>query len=461
MSEPGAPVDGSVSPAVAAIPAQRPAGPVAATGPVRPVTAAGPVGPVTPAALAEPVTPVVRGWVALLVLANLGLWMAFFTPIQVLLPEQIAAIDPVHKEAMLGWVTGIGALVAVVANPLAGALSDRTTFRLSGRAYGRRHVWTVGSALLGAVALALLAGRHSVAGVALCWVLAQACFNAMLATLTAAVPDRVPLRQRGAVSGWVGIPQVLGLVVGVLLVTAVVSGVGPGYLAVAGAVVLLAVPFATVTPDDPLPPDRRAPLRLRAIAAGMWVSPRRYPDFAWAWVTRFLVQLGNALGTLYLLYFLTDRVHYPHPGDGLLVLILVYTAALIATTVVAGRRSDRSGRRKVFVIWSGVVMAAAALLLAAWPTWTGALVAAAVLGGGYGVYVAVDAALITQVLPAATDRAKDLGVINIANSAPQVLGPALSAPIVVHLGGYPVLYALTAVVTLLGSVFVGRIRSVP
>ena len=59
------------------------------------------------------------------------------------------------------------------------------------------------------------------------------------------------------------------------------------------------------------------------------------------------------------------------------------------------------------------------------------------------------------------DRAKDLGVVNIANSAPQVLGPALSAPIVVHLGGYPTLYAATAVVTVLGSVLVLKIRSVP
>ena len=88
------------------------------------------------------------------------------------------------------------------------------------------------------------------------------------------------------------------------------------------------------------------------------------------------------------------------------------------------------------------------------------MVGAAVLGAGYGVYVAVDAALITQVLPYATARAKDLGIINIANSAPQVLGPALSAPIVVFLGGYPVLYGLTAVVTILGSVLVLRIRSV-
>jgi hypothetical protein len=79
--------------------------------------------------------------------------------------------------------------------------------------------------------------------------------------------------------------------------------------------------------------------------------------------------------------------------------------------------SDRTGRRKVFVVWSGVVMAVAAPLLAVWPQWTVAIVGAAVLGAGFGVYVAVDAALITQVLPQSSDRAKDLGVINIANSA--------------------------------------------
>ena len=409
-----------------------------------------------PAALAEPSVPVRGRWVALLMLAGLGVWMGFFTPIQVLLPQQIEGIDPADKEAMLGWVTGLGAAAAMVVNPLAGALSDRTTLR-----WGRRHVWTLGGAVLGACALVLLAQQHTVLGVALGWVLAQACFNAMLATLTAAVPDRVPVHQRGAVSGWIGIPQVAGLVLGVVLVTAVVSGYANGYAAVAGAVVLLALPFVFATDDDPLPRTHRPPLSVRALLGGLWTGFRGHPDYGWAWITRFLVQLGNALGTLYLLYFLQDKVGYADPEGGLLILILVYTAALITTTVLAGLLSDRTGRRKAFVVWSGVVMAVAALMLAIWPQWTVAIAGAAVLGAGYGVYVAVDAALITQVLPRASDRAKDLGVINIANSAPQVLGPALSAPIVVHLGGYPMLYGLTAAVTLLGSVLVLRIRSVP
>ncbi|MEJ3747393.1 MFS transporter [Actinomycetes bacterium KLBMP 9797] len=414
-----------------------------------------------PSALAEPTVHVRPRWIALIFAANLGLWMALFTPIQILLPNQIEAISPTSKEAMLSWVMGFGALAAVIANPFAGALSDRTCVTIAGRELGRRHIWTAVSAVAGAGALLLLAQQRTIFGVALAWIAVQICLNAMLASLTAGVPDRVPVAQRAAVSGWVGIPQALGLVVGAVLVTAIVTGNTSGYATVAVALVVLALPFALFTPDDPLPRAHRQPVRLRAVFAGFWVSPRRHRDFAWAWGTRFLVQLGNAFGTLYLLFFLQDGVKYADPEGGLLVLILLYTAGMMATAVVAGRLSDRSGKRKVFVIWSGVIMAVAASLLAIWATFPMAMVAAVLLGCGYGVYLAVDAALITQVLPEATDRAKDLGVINIANSAPQALGPFLSAPIVVYLGGYPTLYAVTAVVTLLGSALVVRIRSVP
>jgi MFS family permease len=410
-----------------------------------------------PAALAEPVEPVRRSWIGLIFAANLGLWMASFTPIQVLLPEQITALGISGKEAALGWVTAVGALVAIIVNPLAGSLSDRTRLRIGGRAYGRRHVWTIGGAVLSALSLLYLSGQHTIAGVAAGWAGASVGLNVMLATLTSAVPDRVPVPQRGAVSGWIGMPQALGLVLGAALTTAVVTGTAAGYVVLAIALLVLAVPFALITSDDPLPPvvriDKPAPVN-------WWRVFRDHPDFSWAWGTRFLVQLGNALGTLYFLFFLTDRVRLADPETGLLILILLYTLGMVATAVIGGRLSDRSGRRKIYVVWSGIVIAVAAILLAIWPTWGVSMVAAALFGAGYGVYLAVDTALITQVLPAATDRGKDLGVINIATAAPQVLGPAIAAPLVTHLGGYATLYILTAVVTLLGAVMVVKIRSV-
>jgi MFS family permease len=105
-------------------------------------------------------------------------------------------------------------------------------------------------------------------------------------------------------------------------------------------------------------------------------------------------------------------------------------------------------------------MAGAAVLIAAWPTWPGAVVAAVALGIGFGAYSAVDFALLTQVLPAARDRGKDLGVLNIASSLPQVLAPAIAAPIVTGLGGYSALYLVAAAIEVLGAVLVYRIRSV-
>ncbi len=412
----------------------------------------GAVGPV-------PAVRVRRVFVGTLALANLAVWMGFFTPIQLLLPEQLEDIaGDGGKVRALGLVTGAGALVAVLATPLAGALSDRTTSR-----FGRRLPWLVGGALLGALALVVLSRQSTVVGVLLGWAVAQACLNAAYAGLTAEVPDHVPVVQRGTVSGWFGLPQAVGVVVGVALVTSFTTTVAAGYALVAVAVAVLVLPFAAVTRDPVLDPAHRPALSL---ARGWWIDPRRFPDFGWAWLTRFLISLGNALGTLYLLYFLRDKVHYEQlfPGksaeDGVLVLILIYAAGAVATAVGGGIWSDRTGRRKPLVIVSSLVMAAGAALLAVWPTWTAALVAAALLGIGYGVYMAVDTALVTEVLPAAADRGKDLGIVNIANAAPQVLAPALAAPVVAGLGGYPMLYSLTALVTLAGAVLVLPIRSV-
>ncbi|GAA2153256.1 MFS transporter [Kitasatospora kazusensis] len=407
------------------------------------------------AALDEPATRVTARWTASLSLASLAVFMGFFTPIQILLPLQLERLDAAHKAGLLSWVTGVGALVAMLVNPLAGALSDRTTSR-----FGRRRPWILAGALLGAAGLLLTAGQHGLAGLIAGWAVAQAGLNIMLAGVTAPVADQVPVGQRAVVSGWTGISQSLGLVVGALLVTVAVSGILPGYALTAALVVGFALPYVLCFREPVLPRELRAPLDLRALVAGYWVSPRRHPDFGWAWLTRFLINVGNSIGTLYLLYYLTDAVHYPSPDSGVLILTAVYTGAALLTAIPAGAVSDRTGRRRALVVVSCVVMAAAALVLALFHTWPATVLAAAVLGAGFGVYLAVDQALVTQVLPAAGDRAKDLGVINIANSAPQVLAPAVAAPIVADCGGYFGLYLATALVTLLAGLLVHRIRGV-
>jgi MFS family permease len=391
-------------------------------------------------------------WLSLI---SIAVWAGFFGPIQVLLAQQAEVVAPGHKEFVFGLVTGLGSAVSVVANPLFGALSDRTTSR-----FGRRVPWVAGGAVAGVLALLLLSVADSVALMVVAWCLAQAALNGMFAALTATVPDRVPVSQRGTVGGWVAISQTLGIVGGVGIAT-VTGGIAAGYVATAVVVVVLAVPYLTGSRDLRLARSERPPWSTGRFVAAFWISPRAHPDFAWAWLTRFLVNLGNAMGTLLLYFYLDDAVGYADPVAGVFVVTIVYAVFIVLSTVVSGVWSDRVRRRKVFVIASGIVAGSASLVLAVFPTWPGALVGAAVLGIGFGVYLSVDFALCTEVLPHAAARAKDLGVINIANALPQVFAPFLGAFLIAGLGGYATLYSVAAAVCVLGSVLVTRIRSVP
>lgn len=421
---------------------------------------------VLPRALAEPTDPVSRRWIGSLGLASLVMWMAAITPLQVLIPEQLQNIDPKGKIVALGVVSAFGALASLLATPIAGALSDRTTHAFGvAHLRGRRHRWTLVMVLLSAVSLALIAWQTSVIGIGILWVLFSAFQNGEYASLSAAVPDHVPVNQRATVAGWVGMPQALGLVVGTALVVYVFTGQISGYLVLAIPLVLLTLPFALATPDHPLEPEHREPLTVRALLAAYWLSPKRYPDFAWAWATRFLASLAIGMGTLYLLYFLQDAVHYHQltmqsASQGLFILIAIYTLFVILTAVIGGVISDRIGKRKMIVTISGALMGIAALLLTFVETWDAAMIAAVLYGAGFGSYLAVDQALITQVLPQAKDRAKDLGIINIAIVGPAAVAGAISA-VLVNVGGYPALFAATAVVAAAGSIFVWKIKSVP
>ena len=402
--------------------------------------------------LAEPTERVSPGWVARFALAWIGLYAGLFGPLQILLPQQVEALAPTGKEAALALVLGAGAACTLVANPLFGALSDRTRSR-----FGRRRPWIAAGFAGGAVAIGLLAAAPTIPLVALGWCAVQILLNAPFAALSAAVPDEVPAAQRGTAAGYLGLAFVLGVGLGTGLAV-LGGGTTAGYLLCALCALICCAPYVAWGRHAEHGPA--AAWRWGEFLRGFWINPLRHPDFGWGWLTRFLINLGNAIVLLYLFFFLSDVVGVADPATGVLVLTAVYSVAMLGSVVAVGMLSDRVGRRRVFVAGGGLIMATAAILISAWATWPGAVVAAVALGIGFGAYSSVDFALLTQVLPAAEDRGKDLGVLNIASSLPQVLAPVIAAPIVTGLGGYSTLYLVAAAIEVAGAVLVYRIRSV-
>lgn len=421
-------------------------------------TTPGTSGAELPGVFAEPTRRVSGGWIAAFGSAWLGIWMAQLTPVQMLLPLQIdAQLRPEHwvdSVVAFGVISGIAGLVAMLAFPLTGALSDRTTSR-----FGRRRPWIAAGTLLFAVSLVALGFQTELFGIALCWIIASTGFCVLTAALTATISDQVPVGQRGYVSGWMSAPQAVGTILGLVLVLTVFTGQLLGYVSMAVLLVLLMIPFL-LRPDAVLLPEQREPLSTRGILASLWISPRRYPDFGWTLLSRILVNFGNAFGTSLLLYFLMFQLNDKNAEENLILLTLIYMVFVVLSSLILGRLSDRLGRRKAFVFMSSSAQAFAALLLAFFPSLPMAMVAAGLLGLGYGCFLSVDQALATQVLPDPATRGKDLGIMNIATTVPQAVAPMLGAATVALLGGFQGLFLMSAIFAFAGALAVARVKSV-
>lgn len=394
-----------------------------------------------------------RAWVAALVTATVGVAVGWFGPIQILLPAQAAALSPDGgKEALLALVTGTGAAISMIANPLWGAASDRLRLRT-----GSRMPILVAGLVIGVVGLAVLAVADTAPVMVTGWALTQFGLNGPFAVLAALIADRVPDERRGLVGSLFGVAQLIGTVVGTALAVALGEG-ALGYVAVAVAVPLLVLPILLTKPGGP---ELEAP---QGADTGILRSVRIDRPFVAAFALRFLLNLVAALGLLYLYFFLSDRAGVDDPGTWMLILTVCYVVVAGATAAVAGPLSDRIRSRKVPAAAASIVLAVGSTLLAFSMGMPLVVTAVLVLGVGYGLFLAIDIAVVTEALPDPATRATLLGVANVGSSLPQVLAPVVAAPIVLSAGGYPALYVGAAIVALLALPvlpFLGRTSSTP
>lgn len=396
-------------------------------------------------------------WLTLFGLAWLAVWTVQLTPVQLLLPLQLdtpgGPQDWITGVIWSGLILSIGGLAGVIAGPLAGVLSDRTVSR-----WGRRRPWAIGGTVLTAASLLLTGAAGEPVAVGAAWVGVSIGIAVLSAALTAMIADQVS-EQRGTASALVSSAQAVGIVVGVGAVVLLGLGIGASYVTLAGFILVVGVGTALLLPDAPSQRRQktaRLPLRER-------LGALQDRDFGWLLASRLTVNLGNALGTALLLFFLLYGVGSPASSaeDDLLVLIVIYTIFVVTASLIAGAFSDRTGSRKPIVIVAALVQALSAVMILISPTFIGTAIAAAVMGTGYGAYMAVSLALATDLLPRAEDHARDLGVVNVSANLGQLLGPLLGAGLVASVGGFWLLFLVAGILSVTGAIMTVAVRPAP
>ena len=396
---------------------------------------------------------------AMLLLGNMALFAVYAGLNGILIPSMVQEIDPVHKVTNLAIVTGISAIFATVLNPLGGAWSDRTRSR-----WGRRTPWLVGAAVATLIGSVILGLQTTILGILLGWCLAQGMGNIFQAAITAVVPDRVPREKRGVASAIVGLGPMLGMLIGmgignVLLHQPVLVGA-----AVGDFLVIAAILFVTLAPD---PQNTELPaiqkLSFKESIKSFFSSLAAH-DFRYAFLGRLFLILGYFVVKGYYFYLLQDYIHIESvglkPENGVLIVSGISMVASLISIIVGGALSDKTGRRKVFVFVSSAVMALVMLIPLFWPTWPAMIFFGILNGFAFGLYMAVDTALVTLVLPKAEDNARDMGILHIANAGPQIISPFVASMIITIMGGYPTLFIWGAALSILGALMILPIRSV-
>ena len=399
------------------------------------------------------------GFVLVYALGYTGTWLALLTPGLVSLALRLRQLSPVTATQDLALVLSVGAIFAIVSNPVFGHLSDRTRSK-----YGRRRPWLIGGVLCGAAALLIIAHAESVAMVLAGWCLAQLAFNAVLAAMVAILPDQVPEEQRGTVSGVIAICLPLGQALGTLVVRGVSESTMLVFMAPAALGTMAVLLLAWALPDRGTAMEPARSQSWRDVVGIFWLDPRAHPDFAWACLSRFLLAVGSTFITAYQPYYLIEDLGFAEaevPGR-VSQAVVVQTVLMVVFGLLSGKLSDVLRRRKVFVVTGGALYGIGLWLIAGAGSYETFIAGMAIIGMGHGMYFGTDLALVTGVLRSRQHASgKDLGLLNVANTLPQSFTPALGALLLQGSGGnYTILFLIAGCSALLSSLAILPLRSV-
>lgn len=377
----------------------------------------------------------------------------------VAIPAEVLKFVPeAEKGRALATVFAGGAFIALVVLPLVGALSDRSL-----SPFGRRRPFIVTGALLNVVALVALGYAPTFALFVVAYWFVQFANNLGGSAYGGLIPDLVPQEQRGFASGLMGLMTMLGTISAAVIAGKLMQRgqAIPLYLTIGAVLLLTATLTAWKVREQAL--TTRPPFRWREFITQFWVDPRRHPDFAWLFVSRFLTMMGFYTILNFLQFFLKDFLRVPNFTEATGTLTATVVVGALGSALLAGWLSDRVGRRGI-VSGAALLMGLLCLVFLTAPSFRLMLGLGVIFGLGYGAFVSVEWALATDVLPSKASAAKDLGIWGISVTLPQVAAPLIGGPLLDAMNrlevnqGYVALMGTAAVYFVTGALLVWKIR---
>lgn len=376
----------------------------------------------------------------------------------VLLPQRLSEIAPDSYNAIFGVLNSATALASLISNLVVGNLSDRTR-----SVFGRRSPWIAAGGVIAGVSLFLLGVLPDGVTIGISYCVSMVGLNMMIAPVVASLADRVPDNMRGTMSAFISAGTLFGSSLGQIIGARFITMQLPGFvlagvvMAIAGIATVFVWPRERSSKDMP-----EVSGSLKDILASFRPPTHGARDFWLAFVGRSLLLFSYYMILNYQLYILQDYIGQSVEDSAATIstMSVVLMVVSLISALTAGPISDRIGRRKIPVVLASLLLAVGYAMPWLLHSPLGMILFSAIGGFGYGMYGSVDQALNVDVLPNEEEAGKDLGILNIATTLGQMVGPVITSAIVVATGSYGMVFPTAIVAVVLACVFIMMIRKV-
>lgn len=390
-------------------------------------------------------------------LIGVSCWLGPYVGVSAtLLPAKIQQLAPGHKVALVATASAVAMIVATIANIVAGAFSDITRSR-----FGKRAPWIFVNSILSAIVLVLLSRVSTVTMLLVMWGLYQVTNNAIVAPMIAQMSDRVPRKWRGTVSSFYGFGMAIGNYGSGILASQFLGQVPVGIQTLAAITLVGGILSAYLTKEPSNLNEPRAKLNKKTFLQNFMFPIKNSRDYYLALVGKLLMVTGQYVIVGYQLYIFTDymRLHRSAASAAIATMSTILMITGFIFTALAGPISDKIHRLKAPVALTTVMLGIGAFFPFISPRpWT-MLAYALIAGIGMGAYNAVDQALNVSVLPNRKSAAKDLGIINMANTLGQVFGPLIAGS-VISIISYRAIFPVETLICVIGGILIMMIKRV-